>query len=149
MTEYKVIQQEEWAQMQKDMLHKAYEVLEANVRQGEQWLDENHPGWYKKIDLSDLDMENGHKCICGWVFKDKVGTILEHLGARRIVDTGYEYFAYCEEGQSNVNGTRLGFLSAGIRLAGAIPTPRQYSILAELWTEKIEKRLANDGLLGT
>lgn len=39
----------------------------ANVVRGAAWLDDNFPGWERKIDLSILDINVGDSCICGQV----------------------------------------------------------------------------------
>lgn len=40
------------------------------VNRGWKWLDENFPGWQAKINLADLSLADGTKCICGQVFED-------------------------------------------------------------------------------
>lgn len=41
------------------------------VKRGARWLDENFPGWEKRIDTTTLDLANGETCICGQVFKKR------------------------------------------------------------------------------
>jgi len=35
------------------------------VANGAQWLDEQHPGWWRKLDLETLDLEDCANCVCG------------------------------------------------------------------------------------
>lgn len=35
------------------------------VKKGTQWLDENHPGWERRLDLSNLEMNNCERCVIG------------------------------------------------------------------------------------
>jgi len=35
------------------------------VANGAQLLDERYPGWYRKINLDELEISNGCSCICG------------------------------------------------------------------------------------
>lgn len=44
-------------------------AIEKTVRDrvllGVAWLDQNHPGWWDKIDLDRLNMHDAHRCILG------------------------------------------------------------------------------------
>jgi hypothetical protein len=44
--------------------------LKEKVANGVKWLDENHEGWKKKINISILNMIRPEKCIIGQIFKD-------------------------------------------------------------------------------
>lgn len=35
------------------------------VKKGATWLDNYHPGWAKKINIDELDMNNCNQCIIG------------------------------------------------------------------------------------
>lgn len=109
-------------------------LLEVNVERGIIFLDSVEPEWYKKVDTKYLNMEDGSKCICGWVFS----------GMMENVD-GYNYF---DSKYGNVRdddtAVMYGFY-ADYDLS--VHHSYQWSMLAELWTEKIEKRIANEGLL--
>ena len=37
---------------------------------GAEYLDTNHPGWYRKVRITDLDMSNSKVCILGFCFGD-------------------------------------------------------------------------------
>ncbi len=56
-------------------------TAKTRVKRGARWLDENFPGWEKRINIKTLDMFDGDKCICGKVFKRRT----------RIFYNGYEY----------------------------------------------------------
>jgi hypothetical protein len=55
------------------------------VANGAQLLDEKYPGWYRKINLDDLDIESACNCICGQLgeYEDKLWTDFaeENLGS--------------------------------------------------------------------
>lgn len=51
------------------------EYLETAVRNGAAWLDENHPGWETKIDLSELNMVSCSSCVIGQAVGDYYQTI--------------------------------------------------------------------------
>jgi hypothetical protein len=40
------------------------------VERGIRWLDKEHPGWHKKIDLRILDLNQCRKCVLGQLFGD-------------------------------------------------------------------------------
>lgn len=44
-----------------------YQISCQRVARGAAWLDANHSGWERKIDLSILDITDGDTCICGQV----------------------------------------------------------------------------------
>lgn len=46
-------------------------TIEQRVANGARWLDENFPGWEKRINIKTLDLSYGEDCICGQVFKRK------------------------------------------------------------------------------
>jgi len=46
------------------------ETVEARVARGAEWLDEQEPGWERRIDLAALDLEDGCRCVLGHVFND-------------------------------------------------------------------------------
>lgn len=47
------------------------DTLESRVARGARWLDEKVPGWYKRIDLSTLLLEEEFNCICGQLWSTK------------------------------------------------------------------------------
>lgn len=44
--------------------------IEARVARGAAWLDENHPGWERRIDLADLQLSSSCRCVLGQLFGD-------------------------------------------------------------------------------
>jgi hypothetical protein len=66
-------------------------TVEERVANGARWLDENFPGWEKRINIKTLDLENGQSCICGQVFKRKAAnwSKKEHIDYRD--GDGYVY----------------------------------------------------------
>lgn len=44
-----------------------YRISCQRVARGAAWLDANHSGWERKIDLSILDLTNDRECVCGQV----------------------------------------------------------------------------------
>lgn len=43
-------------------------VAAVRVNRGARWLDENFPGWEKRIDMNTLALDDSEMCICGQVF---------------------------------------------------------------------------------
>lgn len=120
-------------------------VVESRVEAGAKWMDKNEPGWFNKIPIEELEMEDGERCICGWVFKDMTSRM------------GYYYwidkYAYNDD-YGNLTPVNLGFLACegfhqdcegfhqNERL---VSTLQEYSHLAESWILQIEKRRADSG----
>ena len=46
--------------------------IKERVARGIKWLDKNHKGWEKKIDIKILNMGSAYTCICGQAFNDIV-----------------------------------------------------------------------------
>lgn len=44
-------------------------VAEMRAKRGARWLDENVPGWWKRINVRTLRLSDGESCICGQVFR--------------------------------------------------------------------------------
>lgn len=44
-----------------------YLEIDKFVSEGAQWMDENRPGWYERINLDELDMRRGDRCILGQI----------------------------------------------------------------------------------
>jgi hypothetical protein len=61
-------------------------TVEERVANGARWLDENFPGWEKRINIKTLDLENGQSCICGQVFKRKAANWSKkaHIGGQQL-----------------------------------------------------------------
>jgi hypothetical protein len=58
-------------------------LARVRAKRGARWLDENFPGWEKRINLNTLELANGEQCICGQVFKRRAKN---HYG-----ENGFEY----------------------------------------------------------
>ena len=101
------------------MTKKQIKSIEVRVKRGVKWLNKNHKGWYKKIDLRIFTMSNPHVCVCGQVFKEQL-----HLGS------GFNYFS---SKYSETFAKSLGFE----RLEKSDYS--EYDTLAELWTKEITK----------
>lgn len=46
------------------------EDMQLCVKRGAAWMDEHYPGWIERINLSELDMNNCHRCIIGQTIGD-------------------------------------------------------------------------------
>ena len=66
-------------------------VADMRAKRGARWLDENVPGWEKRINLRTLRLADGESCICGQVFKKKAVAEAKKTGRR--FASGYSYAA--------------------------------------------------------
>lgn len=141
---------------------RAMEVMNQNVARGAAWLDDIDSGWYKKIDISQLDISSGESCICGQVFLDKVNEI--NIDEDYFCyDNGFEYaHADLLEGDPTA-AVLLGFAARDhirhndnmnpdiVALNDLVKSPTfkdvyaQFEYLATEWIIHIQKRLANEG----
>ncbi len=90
-------------------------VLEV-VQSGAQLLDERRPGWYREIDIAQLDIALGSKCILGQVY----GSYFEGVKAIGLA---------C--GQTAPYGFAVTFSG---------PAPDNYANLTAAWREEIALR---------
>lgn len=139
-------------------------VAEMRAKRGARWLDENFPGWEKRINLRTLQLETGESCICGQVFKKKA----EKPGSFAI--DGFDYarthlFAEANSwvtaivgspagapGRRDAVGTALGFVDGSVsqnRHYGCHPlkyksdrTVVGYDDLQKAWVKLVQKRKA-------
>lgn len=44
--------------------------IEARVARGAAWLDENEPGWERRVEVNELRMKDGCRCVLGYVFRE-------------------------------------------------------------------------------
>lgn len=52
-------------------INEAVKVLSKRIKKGIKYLEkEKGKNWFKKIDISMLDMDNPHMCVCGQLFDD-------------------------------------------------------------------------------
>jgi hypothetical protein len=94
------------------------------VKIGAGWLDQNRPDWWEEIDLAELDMSHGRKCVLGQLWRH-YHIFLEHVLSteddRWGRDRGFNFspeLSYC-------------------RTLGAEET---YRVLTTLWREEIKQR---------
>lgn len=96
------------------------------VTAGAAWLDENFPGWERKIDLGSLDLRSCSECMCGQNLRD----LARELGML----SGYDYvsrwygFRWTQE-----HGFSLLF-------------DEDWDELERLWVELIKERFATGNL---
>ena len=63
------------------------------VTQAAEWLDNHHPGWERKIDLSTLDILDPCNCILGQTLKGLVGCIPGYtIGMDQIINKGGDHY---------------------------------------------------------
>ncbi|MBA2413166.1 MAG: hypothetical protein H0V63_10120 [Burkholderiaceae bacterium] len=43
--------------------------LRAQAKKGAELLDHKHPGWWRKVKTTELDMSECDRCVLGWVFE--------------------------------------------------------------------------------
>ncbi len=91
------------------------------VKDGAAWMDENHPGWAMKIDLSKLDMNNCFDCVIGQAvgnYFDKIYQI-EGVDEYEADDWSIEHGFNAEDGDN----------------------PAEFHELEAAWTDEVIQRL--------
>lgn len=105
--------------------------LRKDVEAGAFYLDENHPGWFKKINLDTLDLSNQCNCVLGQLHGDyDDGLIEEKIAASRNWSPGPAH-------RVALRAIHLGFYSFG-RV--------KYDALTKAWKRAIKDRLNNPAL---
>lgn len=105
------------------------EMLKKEVEVGAAWMDENRPGWHKRMNIQELDMSKGDRCILGQEYQSFLGSMREILPG---MDADVQ----------NIWAERHGFLSND---ADAIQRFWEYRILTDIWIEVINaRRLADE-----
>lgn len=69
----------------------------SNVARGAAWLDENFPGWERRVDLSILDISDPALCICGQVVPQEMIDASKQFtgfGAVTASDSGSSVFGF-------------------------------------------------------
>lgn len=113
--------------------------FQRKVARGARLLDEEYPGWHKKVDSESLLMQDGNACILGQTFKDAVGTYDDDG-----YDAGRKALELSEDEKADFNVFAYGFDALD---AGPYGSSRDaYDKLAFHWRGQIGKRLVNDGL---
>ena len=115
------------------------EDLQLAVKKGIYWMDENYPGWARRIDTDSLLMENCDYCVIGQACMDQGYWEVIEMGAKSLdnandwaIEHGFdvpmedvpgdEYWASEGEGYGPVIQAR-------------------YSMLEQLWTEEVRRRV--------
>jgi hypothetical protein len=123
-----------------------YKEAVEKVTNGASWFDKAHPGWERKIDLSELDMSNGCHCIWGQNV-DRVWVMADDFSAMIPIDGYFSALRFMSEGTD--------FLTAGrwmIDHGFALPSSNDpedlndFAVLDEVWTDLIKERF-NSGIL--
>lgn len=98
------------------------EELKLAVKHGVEWLDENHPGWERKINLRALDMNDCEHCVIGQAVGDYWNTISNAAGPYTYNDLPWS-------------------VAHGFDVESGHERPHQYKDLEVLWTEVVKERL--------
>jgi hypothetical protein len=99
-------------------------MFETEVKAGVAWLDETHPGWELKIDLSQLDMS--HSCLC--ILGQLEGNYWTALHDHKLEYDEGEEMGFAVTGERNM---------AGWRVTDAVT----WGLLTAEWHEAIKDRL--------
>lgn len=94
-------------------------VEQEQVRRGSEWLDENHPGWEDKIDLTTLDLKYCSRCILGQLYG--------------LDEDPFRYWDILRENQ--IEEDELGFSVHGDRDDDGL-----WPALTEAWRDEITSR---------
>lgn len=112
-----------------------YANIASRVKAGAEFLDEEVPGWYKRVDTDLLDLSSPVACILGQTFQQFVGTAFN----------GGQFHDGYQAGLKRLNlddedATRLGFDG---RPDDAIKD--EYDRLGVFWKRAIGRRLVAEG----
>lgn len=117
------------------------DALMAAVDKGCDLLDNVKPDWYKYIDPQYLNVADSEHCVLGQVFhnlfieRGKPNCSPFHMAISMFNIEQPDEFGF--DAIEVVNDKIVDDESFAV----------QYSVLAEMWIEKAEKRLAEDGLM--
>lgn len=108
--------------MRKEKMFDIHEDAILAVKNGIYWLDENHPDWVSRIDLSALDMSECENCIIGQA-------------------VGY-YSDVVRRGQVDYNAGVVWAVEHGFEWPSALGRNEYgYEELDTLWSDEVRKRL--------
>jgi hypothetical protein len=102
------------------------EDLQFEVSKGALWMDENHPNWAAKIDLSRLNMNNCYDCIIG----QAIGNYFDEI---------YKLDNIGDYGDADDWAIEHGFNAIGDDDENQ--DTNEYRQLEALWTYEVKKRL--------
>lgn len=106
------------------------------VKKGTAWLDENHPGWVSKIDLSTLQMSNCERCVIGQAVGQYWRTTAE--AARVLRESGVEDEDYFS---GDMWAAEHGFdVPEKEIIPGTFNYTGNYKALEEAWVEVVKDR---------
>ena len=102
------------------------------VKRGIYWLDEAHPGWATRIDLTQLDMSECRDCVIGQAIGSYTDTTIKASG--NIVPCQESIIWAIEHGFESPHVSfydthQLGYVTYG------------YNDLETLWSEEVQRRL--------
>lgn len=110
------------------------------VKQGIDWLDENYPGWERRIDTSQLKMENCERCVIGQAVNDmSYWSTIEYASGsfgdysiQWAIDHGFDVDLddIPEDERMDASGINYG-----------PEAQKRYIALEVLWTEEVRNRL--------
>lgn len=113
------------------------------VAQGAVWLDENHPGWASRLDLTKLEMSKCSVCVIGQAVVEMTDKVFgfydvveeaaaddpnygEHMGDSWSADHGFQDPGLFDDGEGNYD----------VKLEKAY-----YNLLEHLWAKEAVKRI--------
>lgn len=106
------------------------DAIEARVARGAAWLDENEPGWERRIDLAKLNLGDGCRCVIGQVMQEG-----DYAATMRRLRRGDPHSCVWPV----AHGFNVDLEDDGFRYA-------LYRALDEAWTALLKERFAS-GLL--
>jgi len=109
------------------------------VKHGVSWLDENHPHWMDRVDLSQLSMQSCVDCVIGQAVGDYYEVIAREAGINQhswAIDHGFQapdYYPTSREGETwSERDARYDRSNS--------QTSRYYTKLEKFWGEVILER---------
>lgn len=111
-------------------------MFEAEVSRGAEWMDQNHPGWERDIDLSTLSMHDCSACIIGQAIWKKT----HELAGRRVYPVTFFY---------NIGNPDFhAYYGFSIPVGRGMDNPLIWGQLEATWEALIKERFSNGTLSG-
>lgn len=109
------------------------QLLVNRINKGVNFLDKElgKDIWRKRINLSELDLENSDMCICGQAFESTIKKLARKDGEEYA--DGYEYVT------SKISEDKLGLMGFNLEIEITNDFPFAYDLLTSLWIAKLSK----------
>lgn len=107
------------------------ETIEARVARGAAWLDQNEPGWERRVDLAKLELQDSCRCVLGQVFAEQAEQQTPGLDGYWWAERYYWIVSERSKAHGFVRDVEAG---------------EEWSVLDEAWIELLKERFSNGTL---